>query len=661
MRRWRFHRDTEQLRQFWELSTDLYSIIGFDGYPRRVNAASLRLLGYEEEEVLAQLAYAFIHPDDVEAATEIFTRVTRGEPSSGEIRLVCKDGSARWVEFTAIARLDEKLIYTAGRDVTDRKRDAEALRDFEAAHRAAENALRASEAKYRNLVERLPLVIYMDNLDDVSSNIYTSPQTEWLLGYSVEEWANNPELFVRVLHPDDRERVVREMTSERPEPYSVEYRIIRPDGAVVWVRDESFVIRDDEGRPLYGQGYLLDITAQKEAEEEGRRLEEALRQAQKMEAIGRLAGGIAHDFNNLLTAIVGYVELARITAKDASPELRMSHEQIGRAAERAADLTRQLLAFGRKQMLEPRVLDLNEVVSSVQEMFQRTIGEHITLRVELAPELRRVKADRGQVEQVLANLAVNARDAMPDGGELVIETNNIDLDDFTGRRFELAAGSYASLTVRDSGVGMDATTLARIFEPFFTTKEQGKGTGLGLATVYGIVRQSGGGISVQSWPGEGAVFKILLPETKEIGIRDRAGRGQDFPVGVETVLVVEDDPSVRQLVSAALERQGYEVLTAPAPAEALEWYGGGAKQIDLLVTDVVMPGMGGRELADRLGYVYPRLRVLYTTGYAGDPLFVESATYAHLLEKPFSPGDLIRKVRDVLDLPGAEQADSISS
>jgi len=658
MRLWRSARDTEQLRQFWELSTDLYSIIGFDGYPRRANAASARLLGYSEEELCARPAYDFVHPDDLEAAREIFGRVLHGEASSGEIRLCGKDGAARWVEFSAIARPGEQLIYTAGRDVTERRSALEALAESEAAHKAAEQALRASEAKYRNLVERLPLVIYLDNLDEVSSNIYTSPQTRWMLGYSVEEWVDNPELFVRVLHPEDRERVVREMTRDRPEPYMVEYRIIRPDGAVVWVRDESFVIRDDDGNPLYGQGYLLDITAQKEAEAEGRRLEEALRQAQKMEAIGRLAGGIAHDFNNLLTAIVGYVELARITAHDASPELRMSLDQIGRAADRAADLTRQLLAFGRKQMLEPRVLDLNEVVSSVEEMFRRTIGEHISLKVELAEELRRVRADRGQIEQVLANLAVNARDAMPEGGELVIRTENVDIDDFTGRRFELPSGSYAALTIADTGVGMDDTTLARIFEPFFTTKEQGKGTGLGLATVYGIVRQSGGGISVQSWPGEGAVFKILLPGTAEAEIRPRTLSQRDFPVGVETVLVVEDDPAVRQLVSSALDRQGYEVLVAPAPAEALEWYGDGAKRIDLLVTDVVMPGMGGRELAERLAYVHPTMRVLYTTGYTDDPLLTEGRMYGALLEKPFSPGDLIRKAREVLDDGGAEQVDT---
>jgi two-component system cell cycle sensor histidine kinase/response regulator CckA len=638
----------EDLRHFWELSRDLFSIIEFDGRYRRVNGAVTRLLGYTEEELCELSVLDFVHPDDAETARALLEQLTRGEPAAGEARVVGKDGSARWLELSAIAHPSEQLIYAAARDVTRRKQAEEALKASEAAHTATEEALRASEAKYRNLVERLPLVIYMDNLDEVSSNIYTSPQTEWLLGYSADEWANHPELFVEVIHPDDRERVVEEMTRERPEPYRVEYRVIARDGRTVWVRDESFVIRDDDGTPLYGQGYLLNITAEKEAEEDARRLEEALRQAQKMEAVGRLAGGIAHDFNNLLTAIVGHVELGRMSAENADPDLQVSLEQIGRAADRAANLTRQLLAFGRRQMLAPRVLDLNEVVASVEDMFRSLIGEHIALHVKLAARVRAVKADRGQLEQVLANLAVNARDAMPDGGTLVIETTNVDLDEASAQPFELGAGRYASLMVSDTGLGMDETVVARLFEPFFTTKEQGKGSGLGLATVYGIVRQSGGGVTATSRLGEGTTFTILLPETHEPADEPGHALAVDSLRGAERVVVVEDEPAVRQLVCAALEQQGYEVLSAPAPLEALERFSASDRPIDLLVTDVVMPGMGGRELAEKLSAVHPSMQVLYTTGYTDDP-GIRLHAGGRLLEKPFRPGDLVRKVRELLD------------
>ena len=635
--RWRSRGDdVEQLRRFWDLSTDLFSIVGFDGACRRVNDAVTQLVGYQPEELLSMRLVDLVHADDRAFAEEVLATVANGEPRSGEARIVCKDGTSRSLEFSAISEPDRQLIYVAARDATERRHQLDALR-------SAEGDLRAAEAKYRNLVERLPLVIFMDRLDEVSSNIYTSPQTLWMLGYTAEEWVHDPDLFVKVIHPEDRDRVVREMTGPRPEPYLVEYRMIRPDGRVVWVRDESFVIRDDDGTPLYGLGYLMDITAQKEAESESRRLEEALRQAQKMEAVGRLAGGIAHDFNSLLTAILGYVDLAR--SADDLDEAQTNLDQIGRAAERAADLTRQLLAFGRKQMLEPRIVDLNDVVRSAEELLRRLAGDRVRFRLELAPSLPPVRADPGQIEHVLANLAVNARDAIPGIGELTIATAAVELADADAPAYELEPGGYVAIRVRDTGVGMDESTLARAFEPFFTTKELGEGTGLGLATVYGIVRQSRGGIAATSEPGRGTTFTVMLPRVREPDAASPPG----LPRGSERVLVVEDEPALRRLVCTALERQGYELVSAQSAGEALECFGTGGDEIDLLVTALALPGMPGRELAEKLAAAHPALRVLYTIGYTDDPSIARDADHNPLLERPFGAGDVIRKVREVLD------------
>src|SRR5881396_2452491 len=417
---------------------------------------------------------------------------------------------------------------------------------------------------------------------------------------------------------------------------------------------------DRDGRPrvflnnvvgFIEDGHLVRVWGTQRDVTDQRHLEEQFRQSQKMEAVGQLAGGIAHDFNNLLTAILGNTQLL-LRELPPGDSMHGDVEEIRKASERAASLTRQLLAYSRRQMLQPEVLDLNVVMAEMDKMLRRLIGEHIDLVAVFAPDLGRVRADPNQIEQVIVNLAVNARDAMPDGGKLTIATANVDLDEtFAQAHLGSVPGSYAMLAVTDTGVGMDATVRAHLFEPFFTTKEVGKGTGLGLATVYGIVKQSGGYISVYSEPGHGSSFKIYLPRIATPA-EPPAGAPKGGPApGSETVLVVEDEPAVLTLSRRALESQGYVVLAASdadAALRVVERHGG---MIHLLLTDVVMPGLSGRELADRLSAQRPGIRVLYMSGYPGDAV-VQHGTLplgSAFLQKPFSPDGLARKVRDVLD------------
>ena len=398
-----------------------------------------------------------------------------------------------------------------------------------------------------------------------------------------------------------------------------------------------------------------DVTARKQAEAALRESEDQLRQSQKMDAIGRLAGGVAHDFNNLLTVILGYAEQL-LERHATTPPQRRAAEEIQNAAERAASLTRQLLAFSRKQMLEARSLDLNRTVAGTAELLRRLIGEDIELSVKLEPRLGQVLADEQQMQQVIMNLAINARDAMPGGGKLTIATSNADLDDGNrAQHLPLPPGRYVTLLVCDTGMGMDAETRARIFEPFFTTKKLGKGTGLGLATVYGIVHQSGGHIWVDSEPGHGTVFRVYMPRHDEGGPATEREAGpavaEALPVGNETVLLVEDEPMVQELMRGTLERQGYRVLSAKSGEDALAVASAHGGPLDLLVTDVVMPGMRGTDLAARLVPAHPRLRVLVMSGYADDAALRHGVRkgQAAFLQKPFTRAALVLKVREVLD------------
>jgi PAS domain S-box-containing protein len=475
-----------------------------------------------------------------------------------------------------------------------------------------------------------------------------------MFGYTPEEWTSDPDLFVRIVHPDDRERVLGgfERWHHQGDHYTFVYRIIAKDGRIVWVSDHAIAERDENGVAIHARGFLVDITRQKEAELALRRSEEQLRTAAKMEAVGRLAGGVAHDFNNLLTVISGHAELG-LARPEGSDRASNDFVQIREAAERAAALTRQLLAFSRKQVLKPAVISPDAVVTTLEPMLRRLIGEDVRLVVSVGARGAHVLADKGQLEQVLVNLVVNARDAMPDGGSIAIATSAVDLDappgDGTG-----GPGRFVRLTVSDTGTGMDAETREHIFEPFFTTKPAGEGTGLGLATVHGIVEQSGGHVAVDSEPGHGACFVIHLPAVgaAELGatapVASPVGAG-----GAETVLLVEDESALRALMLRILADRGYRVLAAASGDEALSVEAGHEGPIDLLLTDVVMPGMSGSALAAELAARRPGLRILYMSGYTDDAVLRHGISHAEteFIQKPFTPEGLARRVREVIDVP----------
>jgi PAS domain S-box-containing protein len=451
-----------------------------------------------------------------------------------------------------------------------------------------------------------------------------------------------------ITHPQDRDADLRQrarLVRGEGRSYDLEKRLLRRHGAPVWIYFSCSTVQDATGRPLYLLAYLRDVTERKS-------LEDQLRQAQKMEAVGQLAGGIAHDFNNLLTAIQGNTELL-LTALEARDPRRMDVLEIARAAHRAATLTRQLLAFSRKQVLQPRIVSLNAVVTDLTTMLRRIIGEDVELQVDLEPTLGRVLADAGQLEQVITNLAVNARDAMPKGGRLTLRTRNLSAQDVPPGDPEAPPllGDLVALAVADNGTGMDERTQARLFEPFFTTKELGRGTGLGLATVYGIVRQSGGHIRVNTRLNEGTTFTVYLPRVESEADLEPADELVHIPLrGTGTVLVVEDEESVRVLARRVLSARGYEVLDAASAAEALRLTENGRRRIDLLVTDVVMPGMGGPALAERLVAAQPGLRVLYISGYAEEAIRRHGSLPAGgmLLEKPFTADQLAWRVRETI-------------
>jgi len=532
------------------------------------------------------------------------------------------------------------------------------LRRLAAEHRRvreSEAALRRSEARFRSLVEATAQIIWARS----PAGEFTDPQAEWtaFTGQSFE--AHQGWGWLTAVHPEDRARTAsawREAAAGN-RPYETEHRLRRQDGEYRWMAVRAAPVLEPDGTTNQWIGIDVDVTARRQAEERVRAVEGQLLQAQKLEAVGRLAGGIAHDFNNLLTVIQGTTDLA-LRSLSLDHALLQDLTTILGATDRAAALTRQLLAFSRRQTLRPVVIEINAVVAGLESLLRRTLGEDIDLRIVLASQAGRVRADPGQLEQVLLNLAVNARDAMPDGGTLTIETVAVSLEgEYASAHLGVEPGAYSMLSVSDTGTGMDALTQAQIFEPFFTTKEPGKGTGLGLSTVYGIVKQSGGSIFVYSEPEHGATFKIYLPRVTEA-----VAGGEVPPVaatvpkpGREVILLAEDALDVRRFTARVLRESGYEVLEADGVEAGVTLARLHSGAIHLVLTDVMMPGGTGRQLIDRIRHIRPSIPVVFMSGYTDDTVLQRAVLEpgTAFLPKPFSPALLLAQIRAVLDLEAA--------
>jgi PAS domain S-box-containing protein len=630
------------------LSSAAEGILGLDLQGRHtfVNPAAAMMLGYEIEELLGQPSHSTWHHTRAdgshypEEACEI-----RGATRDGMVHRAStevfwrKDGTSFPVEFasTPIRREGELAgAVVTFTDITERKR--------------AEDTLRDSEERYAAIFRGAAEGILVAELG-AKRFIYANPSVCRMLGYSEEEMKC---LGVQDIHPaESLEHVLGEFAAQArgEKSLAVELPCRRKDGSVIYADVTASGMVLSQMRCVVG--FFSDVTERKRADAEHAKLAEQLRMSQRMEAIGSLAGGVAHDFNNLLSVILSYVEFAIEGVREGDP-LKDDLLEVKKAGERAAALTRQLLAFSRKQVLQPVSLSLNQVAAGVEKMLQRILGEDIDLVLALAPDLGLTLADPGQLEQVVMNLVVNARDAMPEGGKLTIETSNVEVgEEHAARHVAVTPGSYVQLAVSDTGCGMDGQTRARIFEPFFTTKERGKGTGLGLSTVYGIVKQSGGNIWVYSEPGQGTTFKVYLPRDLS-ATTATASKPSTVPsrsTGTETILVVEDEEALRKVALRTLDAAGYTVLTAADGDTALLTSAQHAGDIHLLLTDVVMPRMGGRLLAQALSKVRPAIKVVYMSGYSDNAIVHHGVLDAgtHFLAKPFTSANLARKVREVLD------------
>ncbi|PYT72859.1 MAG: hybrid sensor histidine kinase/response regulator [Acidobacteria bacterium] len=630
----RLYEREELFQLITENVADMIAVVDMEGH-RLYNSPSYhRVLGYRTEELQSSSSFEQIHPDDrnrVRAAAMEARRTGVGKPL--EYRMRHKDGTWRVLESTASvirSRSGEpERLVIVNRDVTQRKE--------------AEESLHVSESSFRSMIEDAPYGIYRAGVD--GKLLRANPALQKMLGYEKLDELLNASLPTDVFRNHSDFNGLKELLQSANGFKDVEVELKRRDGAPITVRCTGRKVKEEhESVPCFDV-FAEDVT-------ERRILERQLRMAGKMEAVGRLSGGIAHDFNNILGVIIGYGQVLKRRLGSQNDLLECA-EEIEKAGQRAASLTRQLLAFSRQQILTPSILKLNDLVLDMAKMLPRLLGEDIAVNTSLSSDLGMVKADQSQIEQVIMNLAVNARDAMPEGGTLRIETANVELDQaYAWQHPGAKPGHYVMLAVIDAGTGIDPDTITHIFEPFFTTKEVGKGTGLGLATVYGVVKQSGGYIWVESEPGKGASFQIFLPRVEEPATEVTART----PVvkttrGSETILLVEDSEPLRKLTQSFLESHGFRVLVAQNGEEALQVETRHSGKIDLLLTDVVMPGINGRVLAERLLPRQPAMRVLYISGYT-DNFVARHGVLEQgmiLLHKPFTEEVLIKKMREVLD------------
>jgi two-component system cell cycle sensor histidine kinase/response regulator CckA len=635
---YRIRRELVQREELFHLisenAADMIAVVDMQG-KRLFNSLSYqRVLGYSTEELQASSAFEQIHPEDRESVKKAAEQARHsGIGKTLEYRLRHKDGSWLVLESTSSvirnAKNEPEKLVIVNRNITERKR--------------AEQALRRSEADFRSAVEDAPYGIY--RASKTGAFLQTNPALQKMLGYDSAEELRKKDLAADIFRHAAEYTRLTDLLIRSDEIKDIEMEWKKSDGTPITVRCSGRCIKDESGAPAYFEMFAEDVT-------EKRVLERQLRMAQKMEAIGRLSGGIAHDFNNHLGVIIGYSRVLKKALGESNP-LTDHALEIEKAGQRAASLTKQLLAFSRQQVLTPAVLSLNTLASDMESMLPRLLGEDIAVSLALDPNLGSVKADQSQIEQVIMNLAVNARDAMPEGGKLKIRTANVEFDQsYTRSHPGSKAGHYVLLAVTDTGTGMDAATLMHIFEPFFTTKERGKGTGLGLATVYGIVKQSRGYIWVDSTPGKGTSFEIYLQRHQgQPAIEEQKVDPGEKPRCSENILLVEDAEPLRKLAQAFLEAAGFRVLSAGSGEEALDVAARSGVTFDLLLTDVIMPGMNGRILAEQLSPRQPGMKVLYMSGYTDSFIaghgVLDPGT--HLLHKPFTEEVLVRKAREVLD------------
>jgi PAS domain S-box-containing protein len=625
-------------RALVEKSSDGITLAAPDGMLAYASPAAARLLGCTAEAVVGTNVLDYAHPDDVEGAREDNRNLVEstGATKATERRVRRPDGTCSWIEVTGTNMVDNPAvgaIVRNMRDVTERK--------------GAEGALRASEARFARLSESGLIGIA---LADMHGNVHDANDTYLrMLGYSRADLHAGNVGGASMTAPEWRS--MDDRATERVKSTGVatpwEKELFRQDGSRVPVLVGAAMLDDRDCI-----SFVVDLTDRKRSERTLRETQEQLRQAQKMDAVGRLAGGVAHDFNNMLSVILSYSQLLLNEVKPSDP-MHADLDEIQRAGQRAAALTHQLLMFSRQQVIEPRVIDLNDVLSDMDRMLRRLLGEDIEVTFTKRSTAK-VLVDPSGIEQVVMNLVVNARDAMPTGGKLTIETADVVLDEeYARRHVGVTPGPHVMLAVTDGGSGMDPATRERIFDPFFTTKEKGKGTGLGLSTVFGIATQSGGSVWVYSELGLGTTFKVYLPRAKTQARAPGVSMPPTTLHGTETILLVEDEDQVRAVARGILTRHGYKVIEAGTPGEALLSCEQHTGTIDLLLTDVVMPKMSGPELAKRLAVGRPEMRVLCMSGYTDDSIVRHGVLEAHFafLQKPITPDTLTRKVREVLDAP----------